>query len=309
MVEAGNETIGAIVLRLLREARHRHRMTMEELADRAGVHRTYIGLLERGERQPTIEVAVRLADALNVRLSNVIEQAEDLVAVTVGFTRVTASSREVEIVPSPTKRVVRREHFGSESMQDFHRTTAFDVETLALAIESAYHTLDLIDEQLLSRESPPIRHLVELANLSSMLGNLLSGGLAIVSNGLYQRNRPHAYPDLLSQDDSLPNIELKIALEGNMPKGHHAKAGMYITFRYVLVSRAGVYVRGKDNRGEVPTIWEIKWGSLAESDFSLSNTAGDSGKTAVIKSSSFTAMNLLYYDPELSPYSRSRYPK
>lgn len=308
MVEAESETIGAIVLRLLREARQRRRMTMEELADRAGVHRTYIGLLERGERQPTIDVAVRLADALNVRLSNVIEQAEDRIAITAGMTRVTAFGGDIEIVPSPIKRVIRRDHFRPESIWDFHQTTAFDIEMVALAVESAYHTLDLIDEQLMSRESPPIRHLVELANLSSMLGNLLAGGLGIVSNGLYQRNRPHAYPDLLSQVDSLPNIELKTALEGNMPKGHHAKAGMYITFRYILMSRAGAYARGKDNRGEVPTIWEIKWGSLVESDFSLSNTEGDSGKTAVIKSTSFAAMNLLYYDPELNPYSRSRYP-
>ena len=37
---------------------------MDELAERGGVHRTYIGLLERRSRRPTLAVAANLAEAL-----------------------------------------------------------------------------------------------------------------------------------------------------------------------------------------------------------------------------------------------------
>ncbi|MDQ1628123.1 MAG: hypothetical protein QOI54_1867 [Actinomycetota bacterium] len=48
---------------------------MEELALRAGVHRTSIGLIERGRRGLTLEVAARLTAAVGIRLGDVINEA------------------------------------------------------------------------------------------------------------------------------------------------------------------------------------------------------------------------------------------
>lgn len=41
-------------------------ITQEELAARLGMHRTYIGLIERGERNPTIRTLYKIAKALKV---------------------------------------------------------------------------------------------------------------------------------------------------------------------------------------------------------------------------------------------------
>ena len=41
-------------------------MSQEELAERAGVHRTYVGMLERGEKNVTIYNIERIAMALLV---------------------------------------------------------------------------------------------------------------------------------------------------------------------------------------------------------------------------------------------------
>ncbi|BEP16122.1 hypothetical protein acdb102_44330 [Acidothermaceae bacterium B102] len=44
-------------------------MSQERLAELAGLHRTYVGGTERGERNVTLASAYALADALNVQLS------------------------------------------------------------------------------------------------------------------------------------------------------------------------------------------------------------------------------------------------
>jgi transcriptional regulator with XRE-family HTH domain len=46
------------------------------LAERAGLHQTYIGLLERGERSPNLDTAQAIARALGVPLSKLIVEAE-----------------------------------------------------------------------------------------------------------------------------------------------------------------------------------------------------------------------------------------
>lgn len=175
-------------------------------------------------------------------------------------------------------------------------------ELICQSINHCYNTLDTIDRNLISNGSPRLSNLVELANLSSIVGNLLGEGLARYSNGHYVRNKPHTYPDLLSSDDELPGIELKVALEKNKPKGHLPKSGYYITYRYVLTDESGSYTKGKENRGDTVTIWEVKFGYLTESDFNCSNTIGDSGKTAVISTTAQNDMKLLYFDNDCVPY-------
>ncbi len=50
-------------------------ISQEELAHRAGLHRTYVSDLERGARNPSIESVEKLAGALQVSVSNLFEGA------------------------------------------------------------------------------------------------------------------------------------------------------------------------------------------------------------------------------------------
>jgi transcriptional regulator with XRE-family HTH domain len=56
----------------VRTERVRQGLSQEELADKAGFHRTYIGMIERAERNITLRNLERLAEALDISITDVI---------------------------------------------------------------------------------------------------------------------------------------------------------------------------------------------------------------------------------------------
>ncbi|NEW81134.1 MAG: helix-turn-helix transcriptional regulator [Mariniphaga sp.] len=61
---------------VLREMRIENHISQEKLAEYCDLDRTYISLLERGLRQPTITTIFKLAKALNISPSALIEKVE-----------------------------------------------------------------------------------------------------------------------------------------------------------------------------------------------------------------------------------------
>lgn len=57
----------------IRELRRGLNLSQEALADRAGLHWTYLSDLERGQQTPTLDVVNRLARALGVTLATFFE--------------------------------------------------------------------------------------------------------------------------------------------------------------------------------------------------------------------------------------------
>lgn len=74
MTEPSNLLLG--LGRAIREARAEARISQEELGNRTGIHRNYIGGIERGERNPSVVAVATLADALDVSLSELFARAE-----------------------------------------------------------------------------------------------------------------------------------------------------------------------------------------------------------------------------------------
>jgi transcriptional regulator with XRE-family HTH domain len=58
----------------LRFLRTRKQMSQEELAFAADVHRTYVSLMERGLRNPTLSVLVRLCHELDISPDKFVKQ-------------------------------------------------------------------------------------------------------------------------------------------------------------------------------------------------------------------------------------------
>lgn len=62
--------------RELRTLRTAAGFSQEQLAFRAGLHRTYVSLLERGERGPSLEALLRICRALNTSASELVSRLE-----------------------------------------------------------------------------------------------------------------------------------------------------------------------------------------------------------------------------------------
>lgn len=59
----------------IREERTRRGLSQEELAHRAGLHRTYIGSVERGERNITVGNVHLIADTLGLHAGELLDDA------------------------------------------------------------------------------------------------------------------------------------------------------------------------------------------------------------------------------------------
>ena len=283
-------------LQALRKARE---FSLEELAERAGLHRTAIGLIERGEREPTLSTALKLAAGLGASLD--------------------------ELVPIPAAPLQSRLRGRVEAT-----ATGFEGITpqqIGEAVRATHAILDAADEGLLRRHYGRMASHVESVNLSGMVGNIFANELAARSGGHWIRNTPNKHPDLIrppgtpGKDASIavamptaapapsgaktmkrvqPGVEIKVALNSNMPKGHHPRPNKYIVVRYVI---------GKSEvDAQIATVYEVLVGEVTESDFTVSDTEGDSGKTAVITADAIARkFSQVYFDAAHFPGNAAGY--
>lgn len=54
----------------VRRLRRRLDLSQEKLAEKAGIHRTYMGKIERGESNPPVQTVNKIAKALKVDMSD-----------------------------------------------------------------------------------------------------------------------------------------------------------------------------------------------------------------------------------------------
>ena len=72
----GTVDLNSRLARNLRRLRLASGLSQEALADRCGLHRTYIGAVERAERNVTLETLERIAAALDVDPLRLLQEPE-----------------------------------------------------------------------------------------------------------------------------------------------------------------------------------------------------------------------------------------
>ncbi len=66
-----------IVGKVIQKCREQKKLSQELVSGLAGIGRTHLSAIERGERKPTLETFFKIADALNVRPSELMAAIED----------------------------------------------------------------------------------------------------------------------------------------------------------------------------------------------------------------------------------------
>ncbi len=76
----GSSKNGLELIKILAENvrfyRFQRNLSQEGLADKCGLHRTYIGSVERGERNVTLRTLAILADALNIKVTELLSKKD-----------------------------------------------------------------------------------------------------------------------------------------------------------------------------------------------------------------------------------------
>ncbi|MBQ6877479.1 MAG: helix-turn-helix transcriptional regulator [Oscillospiraceae bacterium] len=65
-----------VVGRVIQRIRERKNISQEVLSGLAGIGRTHLSAIERGERKPTLETFFKLSDALDIRPSVIMMEIE-----------------------------------------------------------------------------------------------------------------------------------------------------------------------------------------------------------------------------------------
>ena len=67
-----NQSIAQALIKYRRSSQ----LSQEELADLAGIHRTYVSQIERGLKMPTLAILFNIASALKVKPSDLVQEIE-----------------------------------------------------------------------------------------------------------------------------------------------------------------------------------------------------------------------------------------
>jgi transcriptional regulator with XRE-family HTH domain len=70
------EAVRVEVIRLLREERLRRKVSNYAVAQNSGVSESMLSLVERGLRNPTLELLLRIADGIGADLPDLIKKAQ-----------------------------------------------------------------------------------------------------------------------------------------------------------------------------------------------------------------------------------------
>ena len=67
------EQFGIKIGQVIKEARQSRELTQQEVTERAGFYRTYLGLIENGKYSPSVFTVWRIAKAMNMKLTDLLK--------------------------------------------------------------------------------------------------------------------------------------------------------------------------------------------------------------------------------------------
>lgn len=66
-----------LIGKVIKKNRQWRELTLSDLAKASGIHENYLGAIERGSHDPSTRILGKIADSLNMPLSQVFKEAEE----------------------------------------------------------------------------------------------------------------------------------------------------------------------------------------------------------------------------------------
>lgn len=120
----------------LKNFRLRSRLTLEEVSSHSGLEKGYISRLERGLKRPSISTILKLCDALDIKLSALMEEDGE----------------------SSTIRVIRKKDRGTLAMLDDPESTAKSYQIVSPADDSRFMSLFVVKPSAQKVKRPSASH-------------------------------------------------------------------------------------------------------------------------------------------------------
>jgi transcriptional regulator with XRE-family HTH domain len=141
-----------------REVRGERGLSQERLAGLAGLDRTYVSGIERGERNPSLTNMLRLASTLEVRLHHVATRADLILEDTLAEHAIVGQHALSRALADAAIRLKGLEHMRSPIDRDAARNILYDASRLVAAL---IDVIQLYEEQT-SDDTGVIQQLVSL---------------------------------------------------------------------------------------------------------------------------------------------------
>lgn len=259
--------------KLIFELRKERGLSQEKLALEAGVDRTRMGEIERGEANPTIDTLGKIAEALGQTLGSLIVQAEEISSGTLRRSAPTIDPNYIDRTVQLPKGLTH--------------------EQLEMALN---RSLALLDQIGLNPQDGDIQWNI----YSGAVSNIVTKAIAETSS--FVRNKDTAHPDLYNPDldESDPDWGLEMKATHRVGKGgesHNPGQGWFMVVVYKVV-------------GEQTHIVQVEIASLRREDWTIHDRAAHSNRTrtAVTIASATQRLreNSVYIAPDHIPGSIKR---
>ncbi len=266
----------------IRFYRNRLHLSQERLAELSSLHRTYIGAVERGEKNISAINIARISAALGIGPELLVKGAE-------------YHSEEVPLSPLP----VKSSGFNKDCTLPYGLETAH----VRSAMEEFIRFLSFINHQLYRNDLSRLEDFLMPANFSSIVGEFMC---AIIPNHCeaLSKNRYHnGHPDLIPRgnfpDDAVQHtaegIEVKSSRYSSGWQGHNPESVWLMVFHFKSSSSS------RKEPVSVPFQFRgVYAAKLEESDWGFSGRSANSRRTitASVKKSGAEKMkaNWVYKD-------------
>lgn len=207
-----NHRAQQIIGRCIRVLREDRELTLEQLADAAGITYQYLSGVETGKRNFTISLLEAVAGAMRISLPVLVAQAYDT--------------------------GLRKSHSATVDQQFFRHEVPLPpglrVKDLAAAMNQTQSTFRCINRTLRVECGKKLADFIQGNNLSGLVSNILADSIA--HNSPYKHNHHQRYPDLIHRDavnGRDVGLEVKVTVKvGKGGESHNGHGGWHAVACY-----------------------------------------------------------------------------